>query len=150
MGDILEIGVTGLVFLEVRPYCRSLIARDCKVVAEATARVDNCFAGFLFCSDRCTRDNLGCSHGGYIWALIEEMSERIQNRGTGPYTSRETRTECSSSIRCIQISSITVVIITALISITSNSIIATAVDNRDAHQAEFHVPIHIESLVLQF
>jgi hypothetical protein len=150
MGDILEIGVTGLVFLEVRPYCGSLIARDCKVVAEATARVDDCFAGFLFCSDRCTRDNLGCSHGGYIWALIEEMSERIQNRGTGPYTSRETRTECSSSIRCIQISSITVVIITALISITSNSIIATAVDNRDAHQAEFHVPIHIESLVLQF
>jgi hypothetical protein len=68
-------------FLEVRPYCGSLIARDCKVVAEATARVDNCFAGFLFCSDRCTRNDLGCSHGGYIWTLVEEVSERIRNRG---------------------------------------------------------------------
>ena len=137
-------------FLEICPYCRSLIARDCKVVAEATARVDDCFAGFLFCSDGSTRNDLGCSHGGYIWTLVDEMSERIKNRGKGPYTSRETRTECSTGIWCIQIPSIAIVIMTALISISSNSIIATAVDNCDAHQAEFHVPIHIESLALPF
>ena len=77
--DILEVGVTGLVFLEVCPYCGSLIARDCKVVAEATARVDDCFACFLWGRDGCTRNDLGCSHGGYIWALVEEMSERINN-----------------------------------------------------------------------
>ena len=140
-------------FLEVRPYCGSLIARDCKVVAEATARVDDCFAGFLFCSDRCTRNDLGCSHGGYIWTLVEEISERISESGIVgkcPYTSRETRTERSTGIWRIQIPSVTVVIITALVSITSNSIIATAVDNGDTHQAKFHVPIHIESLALPF
>ncbi len=48
-------------------------------------------------------------------------------------------------IRRIQIPSITVVVITALISKISKSSIATSVNNRDAHQAKFHVPIHKES-----
>ena len=132
-------------FAEVRPYCGCLIARDGKVVAESTARVDDCFAGFLWGSDGCTWNDLRCSHGGYIWTLFEEMSERFKNRGKGPFTSRETWTECSAGIRRIQIPSITVVIITALISKISNSVIATTVNNRDAHQAKFHVPIHKES-----
>jgi hypothetical protein len=32
-----------------------------------------------------------------------------------------------------------------LISKISNSVIATTINNRDAHEAEFHVPIHKES-----
>jgi hypothetical protein len=82
-GDVLEVGITGLVFLEVCPYCGSLIARDGKVVAEATTGVNDCFAGLFWGSDGCTRDDLGCSHGGYIWALVGEMSEVLRIEGKG-------------------------------------------------------------------
>jgi len=70
-GNELKVRIAWLVFLEICPDCGRLVAWDCKMVAESSAGLNDGFACYLWRSDGCPWDNLGCAHGSNVGALFD-------------------------------------------------------------------------------